>query len=336
MKEAFMANNKDNAAGKHIDAARRTLEVESQCVATAAARLNQDFSRLCDTILLSRGKVITTGLGKSGFIARKLASTLASTGTPALYIHPSEAMHGDFGIIQKEDVLVAIAYGGETAEVNEVAKYCRRLRIPVSSITGKIDSTLASLSDIVIDGSVSREACPLNLAPTSSALVAMALGDALSVALMEARGFTANDFANLHPAGSLGRRLSRVRDHMHPLKNIPVIGPEDDFHQVLEAVTKGNFGIAAVSAADGSLMGSVSDGDVRRHLLKAGANALTARVRDFMKPAPRVVKPEMLAVDAVTMMESNQITSLFVVEPASGDRLAGLVRMHDLLAAKIV
>jgi arabinose-5-phosphate isomerase len=320
----------------HIEAALRTLEVESQCVAKAAASLGLDFERLCDAILEARGKVITTGLGKSGFIARKLASTLASTGTPAFYLHPSEAMHGDFGIIQKDDVLVAIAYGGETAEVNEVAKYCRRLKIPVAAITGKLDSTLASMADFAIDGSVSREACPLNLAPTSSALVAMALGDALGVALMEARGFTANDFANLHPAGSLGRRLSRVRDHMHPRENIPVVTPGDDFHHVLEAVTKGNFGIAAVISVDGHLLGSVSDGDVRRHLLKSGARALAAKVSDFMKSAPRVVKPDMLAIDAVTMMESNQITSLFVVEPGLESRLAGLVRMHDLLAAKIV
>ena len=156
------------------------------------------------------------------------------------------------------------------------------------------------------------------------------------VALMEARGFTANDFANLHPAGSLGRRLSRVRDHMHPRENIPVVTPGDDFHHVLEAVTKGNFGIAAVISVDGHLLGSVSDGDVRRHLLKSGARALAAKVSDFMKSAPRVVKPDMLAIDAVTMMESNQITSLFVVEPGLESRLAGLVRMHDLLAAKIV
>lgn len=320
----------------HIESARRTLGVEAQCLLSAAERLDGNFTRLCDAILNSRGKVITTGLGKSGFVARKLAATLASTGTPAFFLHASEAMHGDFGIIQKDDVLVAIAKGGETAEVNEVAKFCRRLKVPVASIVGKVNSTLSSLSDIVIDASVSREACPLNLAPTSSSVLAMAMGDALGVALMEARGFTSTDFANLHPAGSLGRRLSRVRDYMHPIDHIPVVKTGDGFHDVLEAVTRKNFGIAAVTGVDGELLGAVSDGDVRRLLLKAGSAALSARVGEFMKASPRVIKPDMLAIDALTMMESHQITSLFVVEPDSGQRLAGLVRMHDLLAAKIV
>ena len=322
---------------RHLDSARRTLEVEAQCVAEAAARLNGGFTALCDAIIESKGKVVTTGLGKSGFIARKLASTLASTGSPAFFLHPSEAMHGDFGIIHKNDVLVAVAHGGETAEVNEVARYCRRLRVPVAAITGKLTSTLAGLSDFVIDGSVSREACPLNLAPTSSALVAMALGDALGVALMEAHGFTAKDFAALHPAGSLGRKLSCVRDHMHDQNSIPVVGPDFGFHEVLETVTRRNFGIAAVvSDQDGTLLGSISDGDVRRHLLRHGAKALNSKAREFMRESPRTVNPETLAIDAVTTMEACQITSLFVVEAGPGGRLTGLVRLHDLLAAKIV
>jgi len=324
----------------HLESARRTLEVEAQCISASADRLNGSFAGLCSAILSAKGKVVTTGLGKSGFIARKLASTLASTGTPAFFLHPSEAMHGDFGIIQKNDVLVAIAHGGETVEVNGVATYCRRLQVPVAAITGKLTSTLAGLSDFIIDGSVSREACPLNLAPTSSALVAMAIGDALAVALMEARGFTAKDFATLHPAGSLGRKLSRVRDHMHNLASIPVVGPDLGFHEVLETVTRRNFGIAAVvSEKDGTLLGSISDGDVRRHLLKADVKALGSKARDFMRASPRTVTSDALAVDAVTIMESCQITSLFVVEPGSDGRegrLSGLVRMHDLLAAKIV
>ncbi len=326
-----------NSERDHLESARRTLEVEAQCVALVAERLSGSFTSLCNAILAAKGKVVTTGLGKSGFIARKLASTLASTGTPAFFLHPSEAMHGDFGIIQKNDVLVAFAHGGETVEVNGVASYCRRLQVPVAGITGKLNSTLAGLSDFVIDGSVSREACPLNLAPTSSALVAMAIGDALAVALMEAREFTAKDFAALHPAGSLGRKLSRVRDHMHGLESIPVVSPDDGFHDVLETVTRRNFGIAAVvSKKDGKLMGSISDGDVRRHLLNADARALTSVARDFMRASPRTVTPEALAIDAVTIMESCQITSLFVVEHGAEGRLTGLVRMHDLLAAKIV
>ncbi|MEY4631537.1 MAG: hypothetical protein RIQ81_1657 [Pseudomonadota bacterium] len=330
---------------RHVAQAQAALAVEVQCVSEAAQRLGPAFDALCDIILEktsakpgnASGKVVTTGLGKSGFIARKLASTLASTGTPAFYLHPTEAMHGDFGILQASDVLVAIAHGGETPEVIEVARFCRRRAIPVATVTGKRDSTMAAISDFVLDGSVSREACPLNLAPTSSSLVAMALGDALAVAVMHARGFTATDFAALHPAGSLGRKLARVREHMHGIDSLPAITADTGFHAALEAVTRKNFGIAAVVEGDPVILkGSISDGDIRRHLLQVGAGALNSTAREFMRASPRTIAVDALAVDAVLLMEKYQITSLFVVDPASQGRLAGIVRMHDLLAAKII
>jgi arabinose-5-phosphate isomerase len=323
--------------------AREALVVEAQCVADAANRLGPAFSNLCGAIvertgqISGAGKVVTSGIGKSGFIARKMASTLASTGTPAFYLHPSEAMHGDFGIIQGNDILVAIAHGGETPEVIEVARFCRRRGIPVAAITGKLDSTLARASDFVIDGSIPREACPLNLAPTSSSLVAMALSDALAIAIMKERGFTAQDFAALHPAGSLGRRLSQVKDHMHDLDQLPTVGLETDFHAALEAVTKRNFGIVAVVEGNPiRLIGAISDGDIRRHLLGHGARALDSKVGEFMRRSPRVITADALAIDAVLVMEKHQITSLFVTAADDAGQLAGIVRMHDLLAAKIV
>lgn len=334
-----------NPAPGYLKHAREALAVEAQCVGEAASRLGPAFSNVCAAVLArtttaaggASGKVVTTGIGKSGFIARKMASTLASTGTPAFYLHPSEAMHGDFGIIQGNDILVAIAHGGETPEVIEVAGFCRRRGIPVAAITGKLESTLARAADFVIDGSVSREACPLNLAPTSSSLVAMALADAVAIAVMKERGFTEKDFAALHPAGSLGRKLSRVEDHMHGMESLPTVDPQTGFHAALEAVTKRNFGIVAV--VEGSpprLAGAISDGDIRRHLLNRGASALEAKASDFMKPSPRVIAADALAIDAVLLMEKHQITSLFVTAPGKPGQLAGIVRMHDLLAAKIV
>ena len=305
-------------------------------MAEVGNRLGEAFVNAIDTILLCKGKVVLTGLGKSGHVARKIASTLASTGTSAFFLHPTEALHGDFGMIQSTDILIAIAFGGETPEVIAVARHARRLGVPVIGITGKPESSLAQLSTIVLDGSVEREICPLNLAPTTSSLVAMAIGDCLAVVLMRARGFAEQDFASLHPGGSLGKKLALVADHMHSAGEVPVVRSSADFHSILSAITKNNFGIVAVVDDRDRLLGAVSDGDIRRALRKFDGEALRKTAADMMTQKPKMVEPQALAVDAFRMMETNQITSLFVCDQSDKATLRGIVRMHDLLSAKIV
>jgi arabinose-5-phosphate isomerase len=314
---------------------RETLELEGRALAKATTRLGEPFARAVRAMLEAQGKVIVTGLGKSGHIARKLASTLSSTGTSAFFLHPTEGLHGDFGMIQPQDCLVAIAFGGETNEVLEVSRYARRVGIPVVAITGKLESTLARLAHIVVDGSVEREADPLGLAPTCSSTVALALGDALAVSLMRARGFTTGDFAALHPGGSLGRRLSLVRDHMHTGERLPKVAESTDFHEILAAVTRQNFGIVAVTSGD-KLLGAISDGDLRRALLKSGGGALAMKAKDLMSREPKTTFDTTLAIDALTFMSNRQITQLFVVTREAPTQLVGIVRLHDLLAAKIL
>ncbi len=322
---------------------REALECEAQALRDAGARLGAAFEGACEAILRAQGKVVTTGLGKSGHIARKIASTLSSTGTSAFFLHPTEALHGDFGMLQPQDCLIAIAYGGETPEVLEVARFARRLAIPVVAITGKPESSLARLCQFVLDGSVSKEADYHNLAPTASSTVAIALGDAIACAVSRARGFSQGDFANLHPGGSLGRRLSLVKDHMHPLQDVPRVGETADFHAILEAVTtlklKGRtLGIVAILDGGGRLLGAVSDGDVRRALVKMGAQALKCRAADIMTRSPKAIAARALALDAVTVMNEQQITSLFVTADDGADptNVVGLVRLYDLLDAKII
>lgn len=312
------------------------LLAEALAVEVAAAKLGDDFCGAIEAILASQGKVIMTGLGKSGHVARKIASTLSSTGTSAFFLHPTEALHGDFGMIQPTDCLITLAFGGETPEVLEVARYGRRIGIPVIAITGKLKSSLAQLAHYVIDGGVLKEADPLNLAPTCSSTLAIALGDAIAVTLMRARGFTEGDFASLHPGGSLGRRLSLVKDHMHTGAKLPLISPEATFHQVLESVTNPNFGVVAVTGPDGLLQGVISDGDLRRALLKLDAQALQCCARDLMTPRPKTIVAQALAIDALSLMNEKQITQLFVLAGESEPRPVGIVRLHDLLAAKIL
>jgi len=315
--------------------AREALRTEADALERTISRLDEVFAKAVVLLLGCQGKVVVTGLGKSGHIARKMASTLSSTGTSSFYLHPSEALHGDFGMVGRNDVLIAIAFGGETAEVVEVARYARRIEAPLISITGKSTSTLAQLSNIVLDGSVAKEACPLNLAPTSSSTVALAIGDALAVCLMKARGFDEQSFAEFHPGGSIGRRFSKVREHMFGSGDLVLLQPGSSFHDILQAVTMGNLGIAAV--VDGQrLAGAVTDGDVRRSLLAHGANALTMKAAQLMNNKPKTIGPDVPAMLAVQLMEASKITSVFVVDPDRPEQLLGIVRMHDLLAAKIV
>ena len=319
-----------------ISEGQRTLEMEANALIRASARIGQDFAQAATTILKAAGKVVVTGLGKSGHVARKVSATFASTGTPSFYLHPSEALHGDLGMIQQADVLIAIAFGGETEEVISVAKHCKRFGVPVISITGRPDSTLGKMSDYILDGSVDREVCPHNLAPTTSTAVALGLGDAMAMALMCVKGFSQSDFARLHPSGALGRRLATVEELMKAGEQLPTISPAASFHDVLEAVTRKNYGIVPVLDSTDRLVGAISDGDIRRALLLKGASAMTLTAEAFMTKSPRTTSGQILAVEAFKKMEDLQITSLFVVEENNPFQLRGIVRMHDLLAAKIV
>lgn len=316
-----------------LDWGKEALTLECEAIRRVANEfLGSTFVGACAAVLQSSGRVVTTGLGKSGHVARKVASTLASTGTPSHFLHPSEALHGDFGMVSRDDILLAFAYGGETSETIEVAKFARRLEVPVITITGKRESSLAQLADYSILGSVEREADPHNLAPTSSSTVAMAIGDALAVTVMRARGFSEADFAVLHPGGSLGRRLSTVADHV--VAEFSKVGPDADFHRVLEGITRFNHGITAVVDDQGRLLGAVSDGDLRRACLRADENLLQLTAHQMMTPTPKTIASNVLAVDALNAMKN--ITQLFVTDAASPGSLLGLVRLHDLLAAKIV
>ena len=315
---------------------QEALKIEAAAIIAGADRLGDDFVSAIEGILSCQGKLVVTGLGKSGHIARKVASTLSSTGTSSFFLHPTEALHGDFGMLQPKDWLLAIAYGGETAEVLEVCRFARRIGVSIVAITGKKDSSLAALANYVIDVSCEREADSLNLAPTSSSTLSMAAGDAIAVTLMRARGFSEHDFAALHPGGSLGRRLSLVKDHMKSKESLPLVTENVDFHKVLEIVTARNFGIAGVVNLSGELIGAVSDGDLRRALLKSGAAALSAHAGQLMSKAPKTVTNDTLAIDALTLMNEKQITQLFVVASKDTKTPTGIVRLHDLLAAKIL
>jgi arabinose-5-phosphate isomerase len=312
---------------------RTVLEEECQALRASSAALGEAFAKATAHILGCKGKVVTTGLGKSGHIAKKMAATLASTGTSAFYLHPTEALHGDFGMISVQDTVLAIAFGGETREVVEVAKFARRLGTSVIAITGKLDSTLARLADYVLDGGVEKEACPLNLAPTSSSMVAMGLGDALAVALMKAKGFHERDFAKLHPEGSLGKRLTEVTELMRMEPDLFTLKEGGDFHAVLAHVTRYNFGVAAVVDDAGNLVGAVSDGDLRRMLIKHEEKTFALKARDLMTKSPKTVSSDRFVEDAIRLMEEAKITSLFVVDKKSG-KPAGIIRLHDLLTAK--
>ncbi len=318
-----------------IHLARKVLLTESEAVLNAANLLEKSFFFAFQSILACKGKVILTGIGKSGYIAQKIASTLSSTGTPAVFVHPSEALHGDFGMISEGDCLLAISYGGETRELLAVVKYAKELNIGTIAITGKLHSSLAKLADHVVDGSVLTEADTLGLAPTSSSTVALALGDALAVTVMQARGITREKFASLHPGGSLGRDLAKIIDFMRPLSEVGVVVSDSGFNLILESIAKLNFGIVpVVDKSSSSLIGCISDGDLRRCLLLFGAETLAMQANQLMTSNPKVILSTARAIEAIGIMEEFKITSLFIVNEKQ--ELLGFVRLHDLISAKII
>jgi len=317
----------------HLASAFRTLETESEglaaLVAAMADGLGAPFASAVETIRAARGRVIVTGMGKSGHVARKIAATLASTGTPAFFVHAADASHGDLGMITSDDVMLALSWSGETEELKDLINYSRRFRIALIAVTVNLDSTLGKAADIVLVLPATREACPHNLAPTTSSLMQLALGDALAIALLESRGFTARDFGVFHPRGKLGAVLKFVRDVMHPGVAVPLIGRGAPMSEAIVEMSAKGFGCVAVTEPSGKLAGVITDGDLRRHMC---ADLLRASVDAVMTASPKTVRPDQLASEALQLLNSSKITALIVVE---ADRPVGIVHFHDLLRAGV-
>ena len=313
--------------GASLELARRVLRIEAEAVRTLADRLDGRFDAALALLLACAGRVIVTGMGKSGIIARKLAATLSSTGTPAHFIHPAEAVHGDLGAIQPSDVVIGLSHSGETLEILRLLETIRRLDARLIALTGAPESTLGEAADVTLDCGVHMEACPLNLVPTASTTAALALGDALAMALLVGRGFREDDFAHLHPGGQLGKRLLRVERLMHTGADVPTVTPPAAVGEVVATISAGGFGMVCVVGADGRVAGIITDGDLRRHLAEPTGLA-GKRARDLMTADPVTIGPGALAVEALNRMEGRRITSLLVADDER--RLLGLVHLHDL------
>ncbi|KGM51061.1 D-arabinose 5-phosphate isomerase [Lysobacter concretionis Ko07 = DSM 16239] len=314
---------------------RRVFAIEAQALAAVAARLDGEFSAACRLMLGARGRVVCTGMGKSGHVARKIAATLASTGTPAFYVHPGEAGHGDLGMITDADVVLALSYSGESDEVAMLLPGLKRQGNKLISMTGRAGSTLARAADVHLDVSVPTEACPLHLAPTSSTTASLAMGDALAVALLEARGFTADDFARSHPAGALGRRLLlHIADIMHRGDEIPRVGADASVSEALVEMSRKRLGMTAIVDTDDTLLGLYTDGDLRRSLDDDQVDLRTTRIAQVMTRSPRTIGSGALAVEAAQLMETHKIGGLLVVD--ADNRVVGALNIHDLLRARVV
>ena len=317
-----------------IEMAQRVLQIEARAITALQARLDQNFLQAVNAILACRGRVIVCGLGKSGHIGRKIAATLASTGTPAYFVHAAEAAHGDLGMITANDIVIAISNSGENGELLTIVPLIKRQGGQLIALCGNPDSSLAKEADINLDAGVEEEACPLNLAPTASTTAALALGDALAVALLDARGFGAQDFARSHPGGALGRRLlTHVSDVMRPLADVPQLPETASILETLAASSAGGMGMVALLDAAGQLTGIFTDGDLRRALQKLGDLRHTT-VGEVMTRHPLTITPGQLAVEAVQLMEARKITQLLVQDTAG--HLCGALTMHDLFHAKVV
>ena len=314
--------------------ARKVLEIESEAIRELIPRLDETFDRAVETLFSCSGRVVATGMGKSGIIAQKISATLASTGSPSLFLHPAEAIHGDLGRIVKGDVLVAVSNSGDTEEILALVPWLKRLGSPVVALTGNPRSPLAQAADVHLDVSIRTEACPLGLAPTASTTAALAMGDALSMALLERRGFTVEDFAVLHPGGRLGKKLLRVEDLMHTGDEVPRVGPDAPMKDVLFEMTRKRLGLTTVAAADGKLLGLISDGDLRRQMERHGYAVFDRRAEECMTRAPTLVGRRELATKALDVLESRKITSLLVVD-AEG-RVEGVLHLHDLWKTEMI
>ena len=319
--------------GRILESARRTLRIESEAIAALAERLGPSFAEAVRLVHGARGRVIVTGVGKSGHIGRKIAATLASTGTPAYFVHAAEAAHGDLGMIAPDDVVIAISYSGASDEVLMILPAIKRQGAALIALTGRPDSPLARQSDVHLDVSVREEACPHNIAPTASTTAALAMGDALAIALLQARGFGPEDFARSHPGGALGRRLlTRVADVMRPRPEVPTAPPNVPLTEALLTMSRGGMGMVAVVDADDRPLGIFTDGDLRR-TIEQGADLRSETLAQRMNPSPKTISPEALAAEAARRMEDARISQMLVVEDG---RLVGALHMHDLMRAKVL
>ena len=317
-----------------IKSGLRTVEMEALAVSAMTPGINDDFSLACQIILACEGRVVVTGMGKSGHIGNKIAATLASTGTPAFFVHPGEASHGDLGMITRSDVVIAISNSGKTTEVVTLLPLIKRLGVPLISMTGDSESLLSQTADANLDVSVSSEACPLNLAPTTSTTVTLVMGDALAIALLESRGFSAEDFAFSHPGGTLGRKLLlRVGDIMHKDADMPRVAPDQPLHDALLEMTQKGFGMTTVVGDDNRLLGVFTDGDLRR-VIDQKIDLGNALMADVMSNNPRTISRDILAAEALTIMEKSAITALIVEDDRH--RPVGVLHMHDILRAGVV
>lgn len=315
-----------------VELGRLALTVEIDGLRAQLPRLGTDFARACRICLNCRGRIVVTGMGKSGHIGGKIAATLASTGTPSFFVHPGEASHGDIGMITRDDAVLALSNSGETEEILTILPVIKRLGVPLIAFTGNADSALARIASVHLDIRVPAEACPLNLAPTASTTAALAVGDALAVALLKARGFTEHDFARSHPAGALGRRLLYVKDIMRTGAHIPTVRVETPLAEGLMEVTSKGLGMTAIVDDAGHLLGVFTDGDLRRALDRQ-ADLHSTRMDEVMSVGPKSVSPTMLAAEAVHLMETHRITSLVVID--ADNKIVGALNVHDLLRAGV-
>jgi arabinose-5-phosphate isomerase len=315
-----------------LSLAKKVLQTEAAAILALVERLDDRFEHAVRVLLDCRGRVIVTGMGKSGIICRKVAATLASTGTPAFFLHPAEAVHGDLGVIQGEDVVVALSNSGETDELLRLVETIKRLGARLIAICGNPASTLAQAADVALNCQVSKEACPLNLVPTASTTAALALGDALAMTLLVAKGFKEEDFANLHPGGKIGKRLMRVEQIMHTGNKVPVVRPITPMREVVQEISGKGFGMTCVADDRDRLVGVITDGDLRRHM-GASINMLDRTAADIMTRNPVTVLPGTLAVEVLNVFEQRKITSIVVVSPDS--RIEGVVHLHDLWRTEV-
>jgi arabinose-5-phosphate isomerase len=317
-----------------LETARRVLKIEAQAIQEVFARLDDTFEKAVEILFACKGRVVVTGMGKSGLIGRKISGTLSSTGTPSFFLHPADALHGDLGMLARGDAMLAVSYGGETEEIIQLLEALKRLQAPLVTLTGKLKSTLAKASDVALDVSVREEACSLNLAPTASTTVAMAVGDALAVSLLERRGFQPEDFAELHPAGRLGTKLLRVENKMHAGDALPRVSVDAPMPEVIHEMSRKGLGMTTVLETDGRLAGILTDGDLRRLMEKHRGATLEMTAGSAMTRDPQTIGPHVLASEALNQMEKRKITSVVVVDEAR--KVLGVVHLHDLWTLELI
>ena len=317
-----------------LDTARRVLKIEAQAIQDVFARLDDSFEKAVDILFACKGRVVVTGMGKSGLVGRKISATLSSTGTPSFFLHPADALHGDLGMLARGDAILVVSYGGETEEIVLLLETLKRLESPLVTLTGKVNSTLAKASDVVLDAIVRQEACSLNLAPTASTTVAMAVGDALAVSLLERRGFQPEDFAELHPAGRLGTKLLRVENKMHSGDALPRVAVDTPMPEVIHEMSSKGLGMTTVLEPDGRLAGILTDGDLRRLMEKHRGATLEMTAGKAMTRNPQTIGPHVLASEALNQMEKRKITSVVVVDETK--KVIGVLHLHDLWTLELM